>query len=112
VPSPPADAEEIDLSIDFTEIQNLKYKTSGEFANVYGGVYKGTPVAVKILKDQYLFDARAKGDFGEHSNDQILTPPSPNPPPAPSALRIREEGSGPVHGEHGEHREGAFHPNP
>lgn len=50
---PPAlRAKDLNNNFDFTELKDLLYIASGEFANVYSGNWRGIRVAVKILKEE------------------------------------------------------------
>ncbi|GMI06614.1 hypothetical protein TrVE_jg7942 [Triparma verrucosa] len=65
VPTPanPAVSRDIKTDVDFSELTNLVYIASGEFANVFTGTWGDKRIAVKILKEEYLNNPRALGDF-------------------------------------------------
>mmetsp|Transcript_5892 Transcript_5892/g.12222 ORF Transcript_5892/g.12222 Transcript_5892/m.12222 type:complete len:421 (-) Transcript_5892:236-1498(-) len=60
---PPPSGKDTNSNFDFTELKDLVYIASGEFANVYSGNWGSRRVAVKILKEEYLNDDRARGDI-------------------------------------------------
>ena len=68
VPTPanPAVSRDIKTDVDFSELKNLVYIASGEFANVFTGTWGDKRIAVKILKEEVR---RGVNDF-----DCSLTP--------------------------------------
>ena len=56
-------AEDVDHNFDMSQLENLVYIASGEYANVFKAKWRGKRVAVKFLKDEYVNDSRASGDM-------------------------------------------------
>ena len=68
---PPPPGKDINVNFDFTELKDLVYIASGEFANVYSGNWGSKRVAVKILKEEVRPD---KEGYGSSASAQLVSP--------------------------------------